>query len=331
MKSFLNLPLGLVNAHPEPGLQMRIGLPQNCGGLLLHAASQDYPAMLSAAAFWRPKLRRFQMPEISPLETMDWALDSAGFTAMLLAKKKGHQPGIAQLFDWGLEQYLDFAMTSGAAWFSAPDVCTERELAGDQDEIDYRIDLTCALLKASLDHVWKRANQLADEPGYTPTMIANMVRPVVPVLQGRSVKDYLRCAEMTFAIWKRYTPFLEMPRLVGLGSMCRRDVNHPTEGIRAILRGLAGHLPAGTRVHTFGLKGTFLAELRRDFPWVASSDSMAWDSGARWAARKQGGPNTNEARIEHMTQWADEAIARVTGRASSNAGLLAQLELPLAA
>jgi hypothetical protein len=331
MKSYLNLPLGLVNAHVQPGLQMRIGLPQNCGGLLKYAAEKEYPAMLSAAAFWKRKQRRFHMPETSPLEEMDWALDSAGFTAMLQAKKKGYQPGLAHLFDWALETYVAFATTSGAAWWSAIDYCCESAISDTQDEIDYRIDMTCTTLHHILERLWGWANKLADEQGYTPTMIANTIRPPVPVLQGRRKEDYLRCAEQTFAIWDRFTPWLAQPALVGIGSMCTRDVDDPKEGLRAVLQGLEGCLPQGAKAHIFGVKGTFLTEVQRDFPWIASVDSMAWDSGARWAAHKRGESNTNAHRIEHMTQWAENAFEQVSGRASSNACQIRQLELPLAA
>ena len=172
------------------------------------------------------------------------------------------------------------------------------------------IDMTADLLHHTLEALWNWSNELANDPDWTHTMIANTVRPPVPVLQGRTVSDYQRSAELTMKHWERWTPWLDMPALVGLGSVCRRDVNDKKEGLRAILNGLEGLLPTGTKIHAFGVKGSFLKELKM-FDWVASTDSMAFDVGARVSAFKERKSNTMAHRNEHMNDWMAKAAARI--------------------
>jgi hypothetical protein len=60
-----------------------------------HAFNNDYAAMGSAGAFWNPKQEKFRIPDATDLTELDFALDSAGFTAMMLFKEKGPQRGMA--------------------------------------------------------------------------------------------------------------------------------------------------------------------------------------------------------------------------------------------
>ena len=136
--SSFGIPLGLKNAHLQDGLQMRVGIPHKSGSLLANAEQNGYAVMVSAAAFWNAKKQKLEMPEYSPLHELDFALDSAGFTAMLGFKKKRHLDGIANIFPWTLKEYLSFACTSGATWFSSSDLCCEAEIANSQDEVQYR-------------------------------------------------------------------------------------------------------------------------------------------------------------------------------------------------
>lgn len=61
---------------------MRVGVPNRSGSLAFHAFQQDYPVMVSAAAFWPSDIQRFHMPKATNLTETDFALDSAGFTAI---------------------------------------------------------------------------------------------------------------------------------------------------------------------------------------------------------------------------------------------------------
>src|ERR1700754_243974 len=102
--------------------------------------------MVSASAFWNAKSGRFVIPQATDLTEIDFALDSAGFTAMRAFQAKGHQRGIAGIYPWTMEQYVELASFSGANWIAQPDLCCEPEVAADQAAIDYRIDATATLL-----------------------------------------------------------------------------------------------------------------------------------------------------------------------------------------
>lgn len=100
--------------------------------------------------------------------------------------------------------------------------------------------------------------------------------PWVPVLQGFTRAEYLRCVEMYADAG---TDLTELPT-VGIGSVCRRE---DTSEAESIIRELAG---AGLRLHGFGFK---LGGLERCADVLASADSLAWSDAARRrsnAARK---------------------------------------------
>src|SRR5215211_5170043 len=93
--------------------------------------------------------------------------------------------------------------------------------------------------------------------------------PVVPVVQGWTVTDYLRCVD-------RYATAgvdLTTVPLVGLGSVCRRQATGEAEAIITAL-----HERGVTRLHGFGIK---VLGLRRYGHLLTSADSMAWSVAAR--------------------------------------------------
>lgn len=92
--------------------------------------------------------------------------------------------------------------------------------------------------------------------------------PWMPVLQGWTLDDYLRCVDMYNAMGIDLT--LE-PR-VGLGSICRRQSTREAVRIVETLHGL------GVRLHGFGFK---VQGLRAVHHLLYSSDSLAWSFGAR--------------------------------------------------
>jgi hypothetical protein len=86
--------------------------------------------------------------------------------------------------------------------------------------------------------------------------------PIVPVVQGWTVTDYLRCVD-------RYATAgvdLTTAPLVGLGSVCRRQATGEAEAIIAAL-----HERGVTRLHGFGIK---VLGLRRYGHLLTSADSM---------------------------------------------------------
>ncbi|MCX7173899.1 MAG: hypothetical protein NT159_08230 [Proteobacteria bacterium] len=302
------MPVGQCNANLPAGLQMRVGIPHKGGRLAFHAFERGYPAMVSANAFWNPAKGQFLMPEATDLTECDFALDSAGFMAMRLWQAKGMQPGMAGIFPWSYSQYVDFASQSGAAWYTQPDLCCEPEIAGRQDVVDYRVNATATLLEGTLRMVYGWQEQLA--ASCNARTIVNMLPPPVPVLQGWSASDYLRSLDLMMQVWERWQPWLAPPILIGVGSVCRRSLTHPTHGLYAILAALEGKLPKGARVHLFGVKGCSLDRLQH-LDWVASVDSMAWDFGARMCAVKSGYSNTLARRSEAMTGWMDRAAQQL--------------------
>lgn len=312
--STTNLPMGQVNAHVSDELVMRVGIPHKGGKLAFHAFREGYPAMVSANAFWNPKKAQFVVPEISDLYEVPFALDSAGFVAMSQFQAKGKQPGMAGIYPWTAAQYLELASLLNPEWFSAPDLCCEPELQNSQEEIDFRINATATLLEGTLQTLYAWQNELAKTE--SASVIANMLKPPVPVVQGWRKGDYQRCLDLILEVWRRWEPWIAPPRLMGLGSVCRRSTDHPEHGLYAILQALDGRIPENTAFHLFGVKGTSLAQVKK-LGWVKSVDSMAWDVGARIKAHKGAYSNTLAHRAEEMSRWMSVATARIlpgTGR-----------------
>ncbi len=317
----VDLPTGQVNTWLSDALTMRVGVPHRSGSLAFHAFQQGYPAMISASAFWNPAGRCFRYQDASDVHELDFALDSAGFTAMQNWKRKGAQPGIGKIYPWSYEQYVELASVHQPTWWAQPDACCEKEIASSQDEVDYRVNATATMLEGTLRVLWEWQNQLADkiradglggDPAATARVVANTLKPCVPVLQGWTVDDYLRSLDMMMSVWERWTPWLAPPTLIGLGSVCRRNLHDPLHGLYAVLEGLDGRLPAGSSLHLFGVKGQCLSRVK-NMDWIASADSMAYDFSARVNARRAGVSNTMDLRTAEMTRWMIRANKNLQG------------------
>lgn len=191
----------------------------------------------------------------------DIALDSAGFVAMV--RYGGYR--------WSVDDYVTLAASFPWAWWASMDFCCEPEIASDRVTVASRITYTVEHLDA--------CREAASRLGATAPM---------PVLQGWEPADYLDCAAR----------MPDLPNLVGVGSVCRRDMRGPA-GLIAILRALDATLPAHVRLHLFGVKGTAIAALV-GHPRVASVDSMAWDYAFR---RESKPPRTVTRRIDAMRAW----------------------------
>lgn len=274
---------------------IRVGLPHRGGKLAFHAFNREYRAMVSANAFWNG--RSFVLPDASDIMELDCALDSAGFTAMQLWKRRGRQPGIGGIFPWTYEQYIEFALLLNASWWSQPDLCCEPEIATDQSQVDYRVAATATFLEGSM--------RIVD--GWSQQFGSRLASPL-PIIQGWSVSDYLRSLDLMMQVWDRWHD--SPPSLIGVGSVCRRHLNHPRHGLIAILSALELHLPRGSRVHLFGIKGPALNTLKM-FDSVASIDSMAYDIAARMAAHASEISNTIDHRSTKMSEWMDSASQRI--------------------
>lgn len=199
----------------------------------------------------------------------DIALDSAGFVAMF---RYGGYP-------WTVAEYLDLVASWPWTWWAAMDFCCEPEIARNRDEVRRRVRQT----------VDKLAECRRDAA-------ARSLRLPMPVLQGWEPDDYERCAAL----------MPDLPDLVGLGSVCRRNLGGDA-GLFSILNRLDRRLPENVRLHLFGVKGAAIGALL-GHPRVASVDSMAWDMGARKTLEL---PRTVTKKIDFMcTWWRDQTSAR---------------------
>jgi hypothetical protein len=309
---FNELPVRQKNANLPDEFVMRVGIPHSGGRLAAHAFNENFPAMVSASAFWNRSKREFHMPAATDLSEIDFALDSAGYTGLLNFRRNGQQEGIAGIFPWSFSQYMEFANLSGCSWYSQADLCCEPQIANDRQAIDYHVRATATLLEGMLQILYAWQNELSRS--CNSTVVANMLRPPVPVLQGRNRSDYLLSLDLLHSVWSRWEGWLDKPALIGIGSMCRRDLHDKDEGLYSILEALGRNFPKGSRCHLFGIKNQALNEVPK-LDFVASSDSMAWDFNSRVKAHRSGVSNTMERRSKEMTEWMSAAMARVSSSA----------------
>jgi len=99
----------------------------------------------------------------------------------------------------------------------------------------------------------------------------------IPVLQGWTVNDYMRC----FAMYRANGIDLTKEALVGLGSICRRQ---STDEIAHVVMTLAN---LSLSLHGFGVK---TAGVQRYGHYLASADSLAWSFRGRHIAGCAHGP-----------------------------------------
>jgi len=126
-------------------------------------------------------------------------------------------------------------------------------------------------------------------------------RLMVPVLQGWTFDDYLRCWEL----YHRAGVDLEWENVIGLGTVCRRQ-NTAEAGV--IVRGLARQ-PTSRQLHGFGIKITGL-ESFGEVLW--SADSMAWSYDARRASPLRGCTHRSCANcLRYALRWRDELLQRL--------------------
>lgn len=276
---------------------VRVGLPLTGGGLVKAARDRAYPVLFSANAFAKTygaghererDFSGFRLPDFSQYAGLDAALDSAGFVA---AAKYGD-------YRWTVEEYYELVAAHPWTWHAAMDLCCEPQVATDRPLRILRIAGTAAMLARCR----AEAKRLA-------------VPMPMPVLQGWTPNEYAECATLL--------PLLTWPDLVGLGSVCRRQVHGP-DGILSIISALDPILPSHVKLHLFGVKSTAL-ELLANHPRVASVDSMAWDFRAR-AERRTG--RDIPFRVQHMESWAQRQN-QIVARRAPYAGLQAMLFDPI--
>ncbi|MBG0567923.1 hypothetical protein I4J89_41440 [Actinoplanes sp. NEAU-A11] len=223
------------------------------------------------------RLRRYrQLPEA----TASWALDSGGFTelsqygtwdtgptpAAYAARVRRYRDEIGQL-DWAAPQ----------DWMCEPVVLA-------------KTGLTITEHQARTVGNYLRLRDLAPD------------LPWVPVVQGWTPGDYLRCADR----YARAGVDLARARLVGVGSVCRRQSTALVGEILTVL-----HQAGITRLHGFGFKTLGLA---RHGHLLTSADSMAWSAQARRAPALPGCiTHRNCANcVRYAMAWRIRVLAAIT-------------------
>lgn len=175
-----------------------------------------------------------------------WALDSGGFTELLLNHKWTVEPRTYAANVKRFQQEIgkmDFA--SQQDW-----MCEDHMLKRTGLDVRQHQQLTVDNL-LELRHI-------------DPTL------PIIPVLQGQTTDDYLRHIEM----FEHAGIELRNEPRVGLGSVCRRQ---RTTEIVEVVSTIQAHHPM--KLHGFGVK---TLGLQRIHHLLTSADSMAWSITARW-------------------------------------------------
>jgi hypothetical protein len=188
--------------------------------------------------------RRLAGRRTLPRASSSWALDSGGFTELSL---HGRWRTDAATYVKAVRRYA--AEIGNLDWAAPRDRMTE-------DHVLARTGLSL------------RTHQHLTVVDYLRLRDLDPELPFIPVLQGQSITDYHRCADM---YEERGVDLAALP-LVGVGSVCRRQ--HTVE-VERIVRSLAAR---GYKLHAFGAK---VLGLGRYADAIASSDSASWSLRGR--------------------------------------------------
>lgn len=186
--------------------------------------------------------RRLERDKSLPVARNHWALDSGGFTELSMYGEWRTTPGEYAA------RILRYINEIGLMDWAAPQdwMCEPWILA-------------------------KTGRTVAEHQALTIDSfvgLASQELPVIPVLQGWTIDDYLEHLDQYAA---RGIDLARFPT-VGIGSVCRRE---STSQIGTICSTLAS---CGLKLHGFGVKGAGIARYGQH---LTSADSMAWSYGGR--------------------------------------------------
>lgn len=253
---------------------IRVGIEGGRRPVLQRASELGAPILVSANSLWDNRSKRFSGWQC--YTSHDVALDSGGFVAM---KRYGG-------YRWTIPQYVGLAKEMRPTWWAQMDFCCEPEIAGHHTAVIERIQNTA-------HHLRECQRIAADTEAVMP----------MPVLQGWKPADYCH--------GPAYDEPFDWPDLVGIGSVCRRQVNG-SDGILAVIEALDQVVPDHVRFHMFGVKSQAIEELVANFPHrSASMDSMAWNMDCRWKAYKSGQGSDGNDRANAMGDWYQRQVSRL--------------------
>lgn len=207
--------------------------------------------------------------------TVDWALDSGGFTELNLHGRWQITPTD---YVAAVRRYV--AEIGRMQWAAPQDWMCEPVVRGrtglDVAEHQRRTIVSVLELRAAAPELhW------------------------IPVLQGQDASDYLEHA----AQYERAGVDLTAEPLVGLGSVCRRAND---DRIVQLIRELAS---LGIRMHGFGVKRSGVARLSHV---LESADSLAWSYHARREPPLPGCTHMNCANCPiFAAQWVAETLTSI--------------------
>lgn len=225
--------------------------------------------------------RRLAGRRTLPRASGRWALDSGGFTELSL---HGRWRTDERSYVGALRRYA--TEIGRLEWCAPQDWMTESHVLA-------RTGLSLRTHQQRTVTNYLRLRELAPE------------LPIIPVLQGQSVTDYHRCADL----YEQYDIDLAALPLLGVGSVCRRQ--HSTE-VEHILRSLAMR---GYRLHAFGAK---VLGLRRYADAIASSDSAAWSYRGRFLPGCTPSHRSESNCLRFAMDWHDRLLATLNSRSTEH-------------
>lgn len=215
--------------------------------------------------------RRLKKRRRLPVASCDWALDSGGFTELSLFG------GWATATDEYVEAVQRYSEEIGRLLWAAP------------------MDWMCEPLILAKTGLSVREHQLRTVTSYLELRSRG---PFIPVLQGWTPQDYMRCIEL----YQSAGVNLAEAPVVGIGSVCRRQSTAEIGQIALILH------QAGIRSHGFGVKK---AGVERYGRLLASADSMAWSYSARRSPPLPGCRHAHCSNcLRYALAWRKELLAR---------------------
>lgn len=218
----------------------------------------------------RLKVRKRQFPRA----TEPWALDSGGFTEL---KLYGRWVTTEAAYVEAVERYI--AEIGHLTWAAPMDWMCEpfmlEKTGMNVEEHQERTVENYLSLRAMAPHL-----------------------PFIPVLQGWTLDDYVRCIGHYIGEGVDITA---MP-LVGIGSVCKRQ---NTRAVNHIVSTIA---EAGIRLHGFGVK---TVGLTRYASQLASADSLAWSYRARRSPALPGCTHRSCANCPRFAlKWREKVLRR---------------------
>lgn len=189
-------------------------------------------------------IRRLRDYRTLPVAACEWALDSGGFTE--LSMHGGYQTSVVDYRD----EIVRVADGVGRLEWASPQ--------------DWMVE-PAMLARTGFDVA--EHQRRTTENVLELRMLGTPV-PVIPVVQGWTLDDYLRHVDEYAAAGIDLTA----EPLVGVGSVCRRQHTAEVEEIAATLAAL------GVRTHLFGAKGDGLVRYQHH---ATSADSLSWSYAGR--------------------------------------------------